>query len=537
MIDRLTAPSRRPLYSTLTRFFIEIPPMTSLPGQHGSHGVESSGDPRRDALPPTPPNLSDADDRAWEKELSDAMGDLGDAGRGMLFADQPAAARGEGDGVIRAKVVAVHGDDVFVDTGGKHQGVVSRSDLQSPPGIGDELELVIDRFDAESGLLILSRQGAVRAATWANLAPGTIVEGRVTGMNKGGLEVDLKGIRGFMPASHVDVNRIPDISVLIGERVRAEVLEINKKDKNVLLSRRKLLARERDEMKEQTLNDLKEGDVREGVVSRLADFGAFIDLGGVDGLLHISDISWSRLEKVGDALKEGQQISVKVLKIDREKDRISLGLKQLAANPWDNVEVNYPLGARIKGRVTRLADFGAFVELEPGVEGLLPISEMSWGRRLRHPSDMIQAGQIVDVAVLKVEAKKKRMSLSLKQMDDDPWNGVAAAFPQNAVVTGKVARLTDFGAFIELRPGVDGLVHISEMSQKRIRTPGDVVKEGEEVQARVLNVDEGQRRISLTMKSLEPTEAVEHVMHHEPAAPKKKRKKPLRGGLSSHFEW
>lgn len=515
--------------------------MTSLPGPHDSHDVDSSSEAPRAASPPPAPSppaqQPDNDDRAWEKELSDAMGDLSDVGRDMLFADQPAAARADGEGVIRVKVVAVHGDDIFVDTGGKHQGVVPRNDLESVPNLGDELELVVDRFDAESGLLVLSRQGAVRAATWSNLAPGTVVEGRVTGMNKGGLEVDLKGIRGFMPASHVDVNRVPDISVLIGERVRAEVMEINKKEKNVLLSRRKLLARERDAMKEQTLAELAEGQIRKGVVNRLADFGAFVDVGGVDGLLHISDISWSRLDKVGDALKEGQELTVKVLKIDREKNRISLGLKQLAQNPWENVEVNYPLHARVKGRVTRLVDFGAFVELEPGVEGLLPISEMSWGRRLKHPSEMIQAGQIVEVAVARLEPKKKRMSLSLKQLEGDPWTGVSAEFPENAVVTGKVARLTDFGAFVELRPGVDGLVHISEMSQKRVRTPADVCKEGEEVQARVLSVDEGQRRISLTMKSLEPDEHVGHAMPESPAAPKKKRKKPLRGGLSSHFEW
>lgn len=513
-----------------------VPAEPSPASDEPSPPSESAPPEVRTASPDPRASSSARADDAWEGEYADAVADLNDKKLDLLFADIPSPQQPDESGMIRGRVVAVHGDDVFVDAGGKHQGVVPLSQLEKRPDVGETLSLIVDRFDADAGLLILSREGAIREATWQSLAVGAIVEGRVTGMNKGGLEVDLKGIRGFMPASHVDVVRMKDISLLIGERVRCEVIEVNKREKNVLLSRRRVLEAERAAAREKLLAELEDGQVRRGVVSRLTDFGVFVDLGGVDGLLHISDMSWSELRNPGDAVSPGQEIQVKVLKVDGEKGRISLGLKQLTPDPWKNVAETYRPDARVRGRVTRVLDFGAFVELEPGVEGLIPISEMSWVRRLRHPSEVVREGQIVEVAVLRVEPERKRISLGIKQVEGDPWKGVAADFPQNATVTGKVCRLAQFGAFVELRPGVDGLLHISEMSDKRIKSPQDVVQEGQEVSVRVLNVDEAQRRISLTMKSLEAAAPAADAPV-EAAAARRKRKKPLRGGLSSHFEW
>jgi len=516
--------------------------MSSTPGQPGPSSGDipfSGGPPERvpppaPASPPAPPN--DGLNQEWESELAEAMADLGCERLDMLYADLPGGRPAEPGALIRAEVVSVSGEDVFVDLGGKHQGVVARSQFKEPPGVGAHLELLVDRFDADAGLLILSREGAIKKAAWDSLAVGTLVEGRVTGMNKGGLEVDLQGIRAFMPASQVDATRMQDISLLIGERVRCEVIELDRRDKSVLVSRRKVIEAERAAARDKLLAELEAGQTRQGVVTRLLDFGAFVDLGGVEGLLHISDMSWSRLHEAREAVQPGQSLKVKVLKFDAETGRISLGLKQLAPDPWEQVARKYPVGSRLKGRVTRLADFGAFVELEPGVDGLIPISELSWIKRLRHPAEVVQEGQIVEVAVLRVEPDKKRVSLGMKQIEGDPWKDAASDFRENSVVTGKVCRLAEFGAFVELRPGVDGLVHISELSDKRVKSPREVVKEGDEVRVRVLSVDEKQRRISLSMKSLEAAAAPVEISPQGDRA-RRKHKKPLRGGLASHFEW
>lgn len=436
------------------------------------------------------------------------------------------------EAVIRARIVQVHGDDVFVDLGGKAEGVVPRSQFgqDDEPTIGRTIEVVFDRFDPISNVPVLSREGAARVATWETLKPGILVEGRVTGMNKGGLEVDLKGIRAFMPASQVDFDRNLDISVFLGEMVKCVVLEVDRRDENVLLSRRKALAQERAEARDQLLQELAPGQLRHGVVRNVTEYGAFVDLGGVDGLLHVSDMAWSQVGKPADVVSVGQEVDVMILKVDKDgkKPRIALGLKQATPDPWREVAARYPEGTQLKVRVVRLAPFGAFAEVEEGVEALIPISEMSW-THVRRPKDVADVGHIVDTVVIRTDAEKRRMALSMKQASPDPWAGVDETFPQDTIVTGRVTKVTDFGAFVELHPGVEGLVHVSEMSEQRVRSPGDVVKSGDTIQVKVLNLDIEQRRVALSIRAVTAPEAAPF----EPAKPAKKRKKPLRGGMGS----
>jgi small subunit ribosomal protein S1 len=328
-----------------------------------------------------------------------------------------------------------------------------------------------------------------------------------------------------------------DISVLLNERVRCEVIEIDKRGKNVIVSRRHVLEKERAEAREKLLTELAVGQTRRGIVRNIVEFGAFVDLGGVEGLVHIRDVSWGTVEKVSDVLSPGQEIEVKVLKIDSKRERISLGYKQAQPDPWKDVAARFPLGTDVRVRVVRLADFGAFAEVEPGVEGLIPISEMGWGR-VHRTSDAVTVGAVVPAVVIRVEPEKRRLALSIKRAQPDPWAGVLESFAVDSWAPGKVTRVTDFGAFVELVPGVEGLVHISEMSDKRVRAAGDVVSVGQDVQTRILGVDQENRRISLSLKRKPelaevPPEAVPDRKH----AQKKKRTKPLRGGLASHFEW
>ena len=437
---------------------------------------------------------------------------------------------------LTGTIVGASEDEVFIEFGARLQGVMARTQFGKKESVekGRRVDVVADNYDAEAGLLNVSRQGQIQRATWANLAPGNIVEGRVTGLNKGGLEVDLKGIRAFMPASQVDLSPLKDISVLLNELVQCEVMEVDRRHKSVLLSRRKLMERQRAEARDTLLTDLEPGQTRRGVVGNITDFGAFVDLGGVDGLVHISDLSWGTVDRVGDVLKKGQEVEVKVLKIDRKRDRISLGLKQALPDPWLGVEDRYHDGTQLKVRVVRLADFGVFVELEPGVEGLIPISEMGWSR-VGKTSDVAKVGDMVDALVIRVEPQKRRIALSMKQAQADPWADVLGSFAPQSLVTGKVTRLTDFGAFVELVPGVEGLVHISEMADRRVRSCDEIVQVGQETEVRVLGVDTENRRISLSIKAVHAPQESSAPMHEEKPDRRKPRKKPLRGGLG--WEW
>lgn len=473
-------------------------------------------------------------------ETSDEPGASISAAEQMVTADMSDMV--EPGSELTGTIAGVSGDDVFLEFGAKSQGIMPRSQFGKKEAldIGRRVDVVVERYDEDAGLLLVNRTGSLMRATWTNLTVGMLVEGKVTGVVKGGLELDLRGIRAFMPGSHVDVAPMKDISLLLNEKIKCEVIELDRRGKNVLLSRRKVLEKERAEAKEKLKSDLAVGQVRNGIVKTIMDYGAFIDLGGIDGLAHIRDLSWGSVEKVSDVLSPGQEVEVRVLRIDTERDRISLGVKQCLPDPWVGVEEKYPVHSTLKVRVIRLANFGAFAELEPGVEALIPISELSW-KRVGQVSEVLTVGDVVDAVVIRLEPDKHRIALSTKQAQPDPWEQVLESFAVQSLVKGTVKRLADFGAFVELVPGVEGLIHISELADRRVQSCGEVVKAGEEVEARVLGVDKEQRRISLSIRAVTaPTSPDAAPPPGEAAAEapkKKKRKKPLRGGLSSHFDW
>jgi small subunit ribosomal protein S1 len=475
-------------------------------------------------------------DPGLQKELDDALGDLSieelmDAEPGE--AARPAEDAPAAEGVRRGTVIAVQGDDVFVDFGGPTQGVLPAEQFRDEPlpAVGDAIEVVVDDYDAGEGLLILSRQGAVRAAAWETLEVGQIVEARVTATNKGGLELDLSGIRAFMPASQVELFRADDLGAYVNQRLRCEVSEIDRRGENVVLSRRALLEREAEAARREAWERLEEGQVIEGLVRSIMPYGAFVDIGGVDGLLHVSDMAYSRVADPHDVVQEGQKVRVKVLKLDRDERRVSLGLKQTMADPWDGAEARWPPDSTATGQVTRLADFGAFVELADGVEGLIPISELAHGRRIRHPREVLDAGDAVRVQVLNVDPERRRIGLSLKRLQDDPWTGASVRWPKDTLAQGVVTRVEDFGAFVEMTEGVEGLVHVSELSDRHVQRVADAVTEGQSVQVKVLSVDEGAHRMSLSIKQARRSAAPPPPAADDPARPRRKRKRPLKGGL------
>ena len=473
-------------------------------------------------------------DAALQRELDDALGDM--SIEDLLDAEQ--APRQPIDktpiGVRTGTVIAIQGDDIFVDFGSKSQGILPAAQFADEPlpEIGGSVEVTIEGYDETEGLMILSREGAVLAATWDTLEKGQIVEAFVTGSNKGGLELKFNGIEAFMPVSMIDMNRTEDMAPFVNQKLKCEVLEIDYSRESVTLSRRAVLEKEAAAAREKTLAELAEGQIVQGVVRSIMPYGAFVDIGGVDGLLHISDMSHRRIEDPKEIVTDGQQVEVMILKMDAESDRISLGLKQALPDPWEGAEVRWPVDEVITGRVTRLADFGAFVELAEGVEGLIPISEMSFERRIKHPSDVLEEGQTTKVRVMNVDVAQKRISLSLKRVGDDPWTGASVRWAPDSVIEGIVTRLESFGAFVELAPGVEGLVHIGELGEQRVRSVSEAVREGEQIRAKVLDVDEERRRISLSIKQLvtdpnytgSPGDAA-------PPPPPRKRKRPLKGGL------
>jgi len=471
-------------------------------------------------------------DEELQRELEEAMGEMS---LEEMIDVEDAANRSTREQIRRGRVVAIHGDDIFVDMGGKNQGLLPASQFVDDPlpAVNDIVEVVLEGYDENEGLLMLSREGAVSAATWNTLAKGQILEGRVVGHNKGGLELVINSIRAFMPISQVELSRIEDLSGYVNQKMQCEVVEIDRSAENIVVSRRAVLEREAAETREKFLATLVEGKTVRGKVKTIMPYGAFVDIGGVDGLLHISDMSYRRIDDPKSVVQENQELEVKILKFDRETGRISLGLKQALADPWVGAETKWPPKSVITGRVSRLADFGAFVELEEGVEGLVPIGELAYGRRIRYPSEAVKEGEIVKVLVQSVDLARKRISLSMKQVGDDPWTGASVRWPENSVVEGTVTRITDFGAFVELVPGLEGLVHISELSHTRVRSAHDVCKEGQAVRAKVLGVDEEARRISLSIK--QATAAAEQVAptsdQAPPIVPQRVRKKPLKGGL------
>jgi small subunit ribosomal protein S1 len=473
------------------------------------------------------------DNEEFKLELDRELGDLSEGELDLLRAAQPSDPQPDEKGHISGRIIEVRGSDVFVDVGGKSEAFVPLDEFaeDEPPQPGDLHTFVMQGFERESGLMRLSLREAKLEADLESLQVGDVIEARVTGVNLGGLELLANKVRAFMPRSQVDLERVEDFTPFIGRRLECQIREIDRKGRTLVVSRRKVLERHREEQRQELKYSLAEGQIRKGVVRRLTEFGAFVDLGGIDGLVHVSDMSYGRVKHPRDVVKEGEEVEVKVLKIDLVKDRISLGIKQLSPDPWDVVPANYRVGEPAEGRVVKLMEFGAFVELEPGVEGLIPISEMSWTQRLRHPRELLNEGDTVRVAVLTVDQEKRKIALSLRALGEDPWKGLEERYQADSVVSGAVTRLTGFGAFIQLEEGVEGLLHISEMSEKRIRKAEEVAKVGDVLQVRVKSVDVPQRRISLSLRGLGdgPEEEAEAQAPEKPRPSKKKR--PLKGGL------
>ena len=504
--------------------------------------TESAEHVRASATPVKPVDVSEEEQKEMDRELEDMMTASADDPELAELGAAPTGKPGESvesGAEMTGTVVGVSDDDVFLEFGAKSQGVMERGQFGKKEliEVGRRVDVVVDRYDQDSGLLIVYRVGAVQRANWNNLAVGMLVEGRVTGMIKGGLEVDLQGIRAFMPGSQASTSPMKDLSVLLNEKIRCEVVEVNRRSKNVIVSRRKQIQKDEAEARDRLRAELEVGQVRKGIVKNITEFGAFVDLGGLEGLVHISDLSWGTVEKVSDVVSTGQEIQVKVLKIDDSRGRISLGFKHAQPDPWVNVEERYPVGTQLKARVIRLVDFGAFVEVENGVEALVPISEMGWTHTKR-PTDATAVGDMVDAVVIRMEPKKRRLALSMKQAQPDPWADVLESFTPQSLIQGRVTRLTDFGAFVELAPGIEGLVHISELSDRHVRACKDVLEEGQMIETRVLGVDQENRRISLSLRQVKTADSGDEAADAatESAKPKK-RKKPLRGGLSSHYGW
>lgn len=437
----------------------------------------------------------------------------------------------------KGRVVRVTAEEVSIELEDARRGTVPLIEFagQPLPKDGDEVSVIIESENPETGALALSKRQADEQTFWDAVQPGDMLEGVVTGMNKGGLDIDIGGARAFLPASQVDVRRMKDISVLIGEHVRCIVSQVDRTTHDLVVSRRKVQERERKEHRAEVLETIQEGEIRPGTVKNLAEFGAFIDLGGLEALLHVTDMSWGRVHNPREVVSPGQELQVRVLKVDRQTGKVSVGLKQATPDPWEGIEARYPSGTRLHAKIARIADFGAFIELEPGVDALLPLSEISWSRRVNKPDEVVKPGDEVDVVVLKVDPAKRRISVSVKAGQESPWSHIESKYPANAMVPGKVIKIVDFGAFVELAPGVEGLVHISELSDRRVKTVHEILKEGQEANFRVIRIDPEAQRISLSMKP--PPKERAAAVEEKPGKAKPARKRPLRGGLSSHFEW
>jgi small subunit ribosomal protein S1 len=457
--------------------------------------------------------------------------ELGDISMDQLYGfDKPRAAEMPvGKGLRRGRIVSIEKDSVFVDFGGKSQGIVPLVQFEEEPKVGQEMEFHVERYDAREGLLLLSCKGMVSGdVSWETLEVGQIVEGTVTAVNKGGLEVSVKGMRAFMPAGQVDVYHVPDLAQFMNQKITAEVTAFERAERNLILSRRNVVERQRQEQKEKLLTELAEGQVRRGTVRSVTDFGAFVDLGGIDGLLHVSEMSFRRVRNPGEIVKVGDVLDVKVLKIDRESGKLSLSLKQARGiDPWADAGAKYAPGVPVTGRVTKVESFGAFIEVEEGIEGLLPISEMSYAR-VKSAASFVKEGDTLRLVVLSIDPVARRLSFSLKQAGPDPWASVQERYTTDSMITGVVTRVVDFGAFVEIEPGLEGLIHISELSDQPLRSAANAVKPGQEVNVRVLEIDKAHRRISLSLKrAMRVAEAAD-----VPAkSPPKKKRPPLRGGL------
>lgn len=439
-------------------------------------------------------------DQDYSKEEFDALTKLYDQ---SLFDFRPGQ-------IVIGKVLAINNNEVSIDIGFKSEGTVPVDEFPDLKAlrIGDNVEVLIDEIENTDGYLVLSKRKADFMRVWEQVIKsyetGDILQGKCSRRIKGGIVVDLGGVDAFLPGSQIDVRPIRDFDALIGQTMDFRIVKVNHLRKNIVVSHRVLVEQEMKGQREKILIELKRGQVLEGTVKNITDFGVFIDLGGVDGLLHINDLSWGRVNHPTEVVSLDEKIKVIVLDYNEEKDRISLGLKQLQPHPWDNVEAKYPVGTTVRGKVVSISDYGAFIELERGVEGLIHISEMSWTQHIKHPSKILTVGEMVETKVLSIQKDERKISLGLKQLEPDPWKTLLERYPIGSRHKGKVRNLTNFGAFVELEDGIDGLIHISDLSwTKKIRHPGEVLKKGDEIEVIVLNVDSDNRRISLGFKQIQ----------------------------------
>jgi small subunit ribosomal protein S1 len=410
--------------------------------------------------------------------------------------------------IVAGVITEIRQNEVVVDIGGKSEGVVPANEFidLGELQVGSQIEVLIEKVEDKNGNPVISYDKAQQQKNWENILTkfpeGSVVSGRVRAKVKGGLIVSI-GVDSFLPASHIDVQPPKNLDQYVGQTYDFKVLKINLDRQNIVLSRRELIEQQRTEKRRNLLDSIQPGQVRKGVVKNITDFGAFIDLDGMDGLLHITDMSWGRISHPGEMLKQGEEVQVMIIEVNREKERVSLGLKQTTKNPWDDIEHKFPVGAKVRGKVVNLVPYGAFVEIEPGVEGLVHITEMSWTKRITKPSELLKVGQELDAVVLGIQKDEQKISLGLRQLEPNPWDMVRHNYPMGARVRGKVRNMTTYGAFIELEEGIDGMVHVSDMSwTRKVNHPSEVLKKGDEVDAIVLDVDPTQQRISLGMKQL-----------------------------------
>ena len=447
----------------------------------------------------------------WEDEDSDFdFETVADSEFKDLIEGAPGGSNIREGTIVKGRVVRLTDDAVIVDIGHKSEGEVPLSEFQTPEGlkvkVGDDVEVYLDTFEDNDGELVLSFERAEMLRAWDRISDAydkdETVEGVIMARVKGGLSVDI-GVKAFLPGSQVDLRPVRNLDKLIGNKLAFKIIKFNKKRGNIVLSRRILLERDREKLRATTLENLKEGSTLKGIVKNITDYGAFIDLGGIDGLLHITDMSWGRINHPSQLFEVGQEVDVKVLSYDEQRQRVSLGFKQLLADPWTAAGDKYPVNTRTKGKVVSLTDYGAFVELENGIEGLIHVSEMSWSKRVRHPSKIVQVGEDVEVIVLALDLENRRISLGMKQIEPNPWEVVKEKYQVGDIIRGKIRNITDFGIFVGIEDGIDGLIHISDISwTERIRHPGDLFKKGDEVEAKVLQIDTEGEKFSLGIKQL-----------------------------------
>jgi small subunit ribosomal protein S1 len=421
--------------------------------------------------------------------------------------------------IVKGTIIEIRQKEVLVDIGYKSEGVIPANEFLEPEAIkvGDEVDVLIEKLENKEGTVVLSHEKAEFKKNWERILSicneGGRVTGKVKAVVKGGLIVNV-GVEAFLPSSQIDVITPKNLTSFVGNSYEFKVVKINQDRQNIVLSRRELIEAERNEKRGKLLSEMTPGDIRKGTVKNLTDFGAFIDLNGIDGLLHITDMSWGRLNHPSELLKVGQELDVVVLDVNKEKERVSLGLKQKMANPWDQIENKFPIGTKVKGKVVSLVPYGAFVQLEPGVEGLVHVTELSWTKRIAKPSDVLKQDQEIEAVVLGINREEQKISLGVRQLESNPWDNAAQKYTTGTKVKGKVRNLTSYGAFVELEEGIDGMVHVSDMSwTRKINHPSEVLKKGDEIEATVLEVDRPNQRIALGMKQLEtdPWENIEKL--------------------------